>query len=106
MLEHTFKNEESKHRAGRSEVERRAHYFDILCCGLSAGENESADNHGDHPLTELVKKCLANEPTDRPTAEELVQRLEQKGYSKELTHVTKQASMIISKLYPCIIIMT
>ena len=67
---------------GRSEVERRGEYIEIMIGGLNGD--------ADHPLVVLVKECLANEPEKRPTAEEIVQRLQQKGYSKKLLHVTRE----------------
>ena len=67
---------------GRSEVERRGEYIDIMIGGLNGDAN--------HPLVMLVKECLANEPEKRPTAEEIVQRLQQKGYSKKLLHVARE----------------
>jgi hypothetical protein len=70
--------------AGRSEVERRKDYIDILIGGLNGDEN--------HPLVVLVKECLANEPEERPTAEGIYRRLQQlqKGYSKQLIHVARE----------------
>ena len=70
--------------AGRSEVERRKDYIDILIGGLNGDEN--------HPLVVLVKECLANEPEERPTADEVFPRLheQQRGYSKQLIHVVKE----------------
>ena len=69
---------------GRSEVERRKDYIDILIGGLNDDEN--------HPLVVLVKECLANKPEERPTADEVCRRLheQQKGYSKQLIHVVKE----------------
>ena len=80
--------EELNIRAGRSEVERRADYFDILVGGLSA--DKKSGNARDHPLVVLVKECLSNEPTDRPTAMEIVESLQLKEYSKDLTQVAKK----------------
>ena len=83
LLQPTFKKGESSLvREGRSEVERRGEYVNILVGGLSDDEN--------HPLVVLVKECLANEPEERPTAEEIIRRLQQKGYSKQLIHVAKE----------------
>ena len=69
---------------GRSEVERRKDYIDILIGGLNGDEN--------HPLVVLVKECLANESEERPTADEVCRQLykQQKGYSKQLIHVVKK----------------
>ena len=53
---------------GRSEVERRRKYIDQLEKELRDGEN--------HPLTQLIKQCLQNAPTRRPTTEQLVTELQ------------------------------
>ena len=50
---------------GRSELERRRDYIQPLCEQL--GEQ--------HPLSRLVCQCLHNNPAQRPSAEELLQRL-------------------------------
>ena len=74
---------------GRSEVERRKDYIEILIGGLNGDEN--------HPLVVLVKECLANKPEERPTADAVCRRLheqQQKGYSKQLIHVVKEVAMI------------
>ena len=51
---------------GRSEVERRSNYIQLLHGQL--GEQ--------YPLVQLVHQCLRNAPARRPSAEELLQRLE------------------------------
>ena len=51
----------------RSEVERRGQYIEQLVKVLPDGEH--------HPLTQMVKQCLQNAPTRRPTAEEIVAEL-------------------------------
>ena len=51
---------------GRSEVERRADYIQLLREQL--GEQ--------HPFLQLVCQCLHNTPAQRPSAEELLQQLE------------------------------
>ena len=48
----------------RSEVERRVKYIEQLDYQLPQG--------GQHPFVQLVKRCLQNEPSERPTAEQLV----------------------------------
>ena len=51
----------------RSEVERRAEYFDLLD-GRMLGRQ--------HPCVQLTKECLHNTPSRQPTAEQLVTTLE------------------------------
>lgn len=52
----------------RSEVERREKYFEQLEREIVKG--------GQHPLAQLSKDCLNNNPSQRPTAEQLVTALE------------------------------
>jgi len=54
------------HLIGRSEVERRREYIQLL--------HEQLPEQ--HPLVQLVHQCLHNTPTRRPSAEELLQQLE------------------------------
>ena len=54
------------HLVGRSEVERRREYIQLLHGQLTE----------QHPLVQLVHHCLQNNPTRRPSAEELLQQLE------------------------------
>jgi hypothetical protein len=69
LLESTYPNP-SDHDIvlGRSEVERRRIYVDLLQKEFRDGEN--------HPLTQMVKQCLRNTPSRRPTTEQLVTTLE------------------------------
>ena len=53
---------------GRSEVERRREYIEQLEKHLCDGEH--------HPLTQMVKQCLQNASSRRPTAEQLVTELQ------------------------------
>ena len=65
LLEPTYTDPE--HRGGllaRSEEERRGQYIEQLDYQLPRG--------GRHPFVQLVKRCLKNEPSDRPTAEEVI----------------------------------
>ena len=49
-------------------MERRGHYIEEL--------NHQLPHGGQHPFVLLMKRCLHNEPTDRPVADELVSTLE------------------------------
>ena len=63
LLEHNYADSDSPGRLlGRTEVERRQLYFDQL--------------EGNVQLVRLVKTCLHNDPSQRPTAEQLVTELE------------------------------
>ena len=61
---------EDRHRlVARSEVERRRQYLGQLENKLPSGEH--------HPFVQLVKRCLHNDPLERPTSEQLIISLEQ-----------------------------
>jgi hypothetical protein len=64
LLEHTYADPDRPGRLeGRTEVERRQLYFDQLL-------------ERDVQLVRLIKTCLHNDPSQRPTAEQLVTELE------------------------------
>ena len=54
---------------GRSEEERRQEYIEQLEDRYPRGSR--------HPFVQLVKRCLKNNPSDRPTAEEVMSSLEE-----------------------------
>lgn len=66
----------------RSEVERRGKYIEQLDYQLPKG--------GQHPFVQLMKRCLQNEPSERPTSEQLVLSLSEmkadtEGLCEEVT---------------------
>ena len=67
LFPHNYANPQNPdHLLARSEVERRRKYIQPLHGQL--GE--------EHPLVQLVHRCLHNTPAQRPSAEELLQQLE------------------------------
>ena len=66
LLAPTFQGPSGK-TEGRSEVERRGRYLEILYAQLSS----------DHMLSKLVVSCLTNAPEKRPTAMEAMKVLEE-----------------------------
>ena len=69
LLESTYPDPDNQEIVlARSEVERRKRYINLLEKELRDGEN--------HPLTLIVKRCLQNAPSRRPTTEELVTDLQ------------------------------
>ena len=56
----------------RSEVERREWYIERLNCQLPRSEPS-----GQHPFVQLVKRCLMNDPSERPIAEVVVTSLKE-----------------------------
>ena len=71
LLQHTYADPDNPNRlVGRSEVGRRQAYLDQLEDLLPAsGEVKCL-------LIQVIKDCLQNAPTQRPTAEQLVTALE------------------------------
>ena len=70
LLHHTFADPDNPDRlVGRSEVDRRAEYFhqleDLLPGGIRC------------LLVQLIKNCLQNAPSKRPTAEQLIATLKE-----------------------------
>ena len=51
----------------RTEVERRRKYMQVIYSQL----------RHDHPLVQMIKRCLANDPVTRPTIRHVIQLLEQ-----------------------------
>ena len=70
---------------GRTEVERRGEYIQLL-------HQQLGDQH---PLVQLVKHCLHNIPSRRPSTQELLQRLENMRAQIEdpYEHLTKLEAM-------------
>ena len=65
LLEPTYADSENRGQLlARSEVKRRWRYIEQLDYQLPKS--------GQHPFVQLVKRCLQNEPSERPTAEQLV----------------------------------
>ena len=70
LLESTYPDPNDPQRIlAHSEVERRREYINLLEKELRDGEN--------HPLTQMVKQCLQNDPSRRPTTEQLMRLLEE-----------------------------
>ena len=67
------------HLLARSEVERRRNYIAQLHQQL--GER--------HPLVQLVKQCLDNNPANRPSAEETLQQLVRVEVNDPYQHLSK-----------------
>ena len=67
LLQPTYRDPENpRRRLARTEVERRDEYIKVLHQQL--GEQ--------HSLVLLVEQCLDNEPSERPSAQDMLQRLE------------------------------
>ena len=68
LLEPTYHaSDSSEELIARSEVDRRELYLEQLERKLPGGR--------EHPLVQLLKQCLNNNPSQRPTAEELIASL-------------------------------
>ena len=66
ILPPTFKNEVTKLLSARSEIQRREKYMLILHQKMGDG----------HLMTQIVKRCLNNEPDERPSALQVLENLE------------------------------
>ena len=72
LLEATYTDLEHCGRLlARSEEERRGQYIEQLDYQLPRSRDK------EHPFVQLVKTCLKNEPSDRPTAEEIITTLDE-----------------------------
>ena len=65
----TYRDPRTRRIVGRSEIERREHYIQPMQAAL--GEI--------HPLAKLTLDCLEYDPEDRPSAVEVLRRLEEVG---------------------------
>ena len=89
LLPHTYPDPDNpNHLLARSEVERRRDYIQPLHEQL--GEQ--------HPLLELVCRCLHNTPAQRPSAEELLQQLEAVKPQIRETYGSQQVKVEMAKL--------
>ena len=71
---------------GRSELDRRAKYINILEDGLPKSPNEE-----EHPLMTLVKQCLRDDHSKRPTSLELTEYFkDDMSYSGYIVNSAKQ----------------
>lgn len=69
LLHHTYPDPDNPDKLiGRSEVERRQKYFDLLQQNLQGGQ---------HPFVQFTKDCLHTLTSKRPTAEQLVSLLKE-----------------------------
>ena len=67
LLPSTFIGPDNTGIQGRSEIDRREYYIELLDRKVGA----------DHPmLVLLVKQCLHNDPQERPSTEQLLTRLQ------------------------------
>ena len=66
---HTYRDPRTRRIVGRSEIERREHYIQPIQAAL--GET--------HPLVKLTLDCLEYDPEDRPSAVEVLRRLDEVG---------------------------
>ena len=65
----TYRDPRTRRIVGRSEIERREHYIQPMQAALGKA----------HPLVKLTLDCLEYDPEDRPSAVEVLRRLEEVG---------------------------
>ena len=84
----TYHDPRTRRIAGRSEVERREHYIQQMKAAL--GET--------HPLVKLTLDCLEYLPEDRPSAVEVLRRLEEVGRTVPLNFAESKLELIQKKV--------
>ena len=86
----TYRDPRTRRIVGRSEIERREHYIQPMQTAL--GET--------HPLVKLTLDCLEYDPEDRPSAVEVLRRLEEVGrtVSQNCTETKLELTQQISEL--------
>ena len=86
LLKSTYVDSKTNIRFGRSELDRRAKYINILEDELPKSPNEE-----EHPLMILVKQCLRDDHSKRPTSLELTEYFkDDMSYSGYIVNSAKQ----------------
>ena len=82
--------DESKKLVARTEIERRHHYMRAVQHKLQASDQQHPVE--DHPLVQLIKQCLQNDPSDRPGIQEVLAHIEKArvGFDGEDSESKKQ----------------
>ena len=73
LLEPNYREDESKHLAARTELQRRGNYMQ----SVNAKLNACGQFCEDHPLIQLIHQCLDNSPHQRPNIHEVLRLLEE-----------------------------
>ena len=73
LLEPNYLEDESKHLAARTELQRRGNYMQSVNAKLHA----CGQFREDHPLIQLIHQCLDNSPHKRPNIHEVLHLLEE-----------------------------
>ena len=86
LLEVKYTDEKTNKCLGRSELERRVRYIEILESGLLKPSHE-----GDHPLMTLIKQCLCDDRSKRPTSLQLAEYFkDDMSYSEHIVDAARQ----------------
>ena len=81
-----YTDEKTDKCMGRSELDRRVRYIEILEAGLPMSPGE-----GDHPLLTLIKQCLCDEHSKRPTSLQLTEYFkDDMSYSEYIVDAAQQ----------------
>ena len=73
LLEPNYLEDESKHLAARTELQRRGNYMQSVNAKLHA----CGQFREDHPFIQLIHQCLDNSPHQRPNIHEVLRLLEE-----------------------------
>ena len=71
-LHPTYTDKKTKVLIARTELQRRSEYMK----NVNAQLHDCGQLHGDHPLIQLIQKCLTNDPEERPGIGEVLRLLE------------------------------
>ena len=71
-LHPTYTDKKTKVLIARTELQRRSEYMK----NVNAQLHDCGQLHGDHPLIQLIQKCLTNDPEERPGIGEVLHLLE------------------------------
>ena len=84
-----YTDEKTNKCLGRSELERRVRYIEILESGFLKPSRE-----GDHPLMTLIKQCLYDDRSKRPTSLQLTEYFIIKDDMSYCEHIVDTARQV------------
>ena len=70
----TYIEDQTKNLVPRTEIDRRSEYMRAVQDKLQASDQQNPIE--DHPLVQLIKQCLQNDPADRPGIQEVLLHIE------------------------------
>ena len=88
-LPSTYIEDQTKNLVPRTEIDRRSEYMRAVQDKLRASDQQHPK---DHPLVQLIKQCLQNDPADRPGIQEVLGQIKKArvGFDGEDSERKKQ----------------